>query len=177
MESADIIALPQLASRRSKHGGWMAICPEHDDRARSLSLRLGDDGRLLVNCFAGCRTRTVIAALDLEFRDLFPPPTSDRSTIRTRRRPRGSALDQARAAIFREALRQQGRLARYGVLWQEADSVRLGFRVVADARRVATRLREGDRAWELLGAAAVVEAEAWNVEAALNQLLAEKRLP
>ncbi|MGH6690150.1 MAG: hypothetical protein ACREF4_05655 [Gammaproteobacteria bacterium] len=63
------------------------------------------------------------------------------------------------------------------MLWQEADSVRLGFRVVADARRVATRLREGDRAWELLGAAAVVEAEAWNVEAALNQLLAEKRLP
>ncbi len=52
-------------------GGVLVFCPSHDDRAnRSLSLSTGEDGRLLVNCFAGCPSENVLAAVGMSFKDL-----------------------------------------------------------------------------------------------------------
>ncbi len=48
---------------RKAGGGWMARCPAHDDREPSLSIRDGDDGKVLVRCHAGCDQERVIAAL------------------------------------------------------------------------------------------------------------------
>lgn len=46
------------------HGAYgTARCPAHDDRSPSLSLRDGEDGRLLVHCFAGCSYEAVHEAL------------------------------------------------------------------------------------------------------------------
>jgi GTP cyclohydrolase II len=42
---------------------WMARCPVHDDRAPSLSISSGKDGKVLVRCHAGCEQRDVITAL------------------------------------------------------------------------------------------------------------------
>ena len=42
-----------LGGHRSGRG-WSCRCPAHEDRAPSLSLADGADGRLLVRCFAGC---------------------------------------------------------------------------------------------------------------------------
>lgn len=47
-----------------------AQCPGHADRQASLSLRAVGD-RVLVHCFAGCRTAEVLAPLGLAPRDLF----------------------------------------------------------------------------------------------------------
>jgi putative DNA primase/helicase len=44
-------------------GSWMARCPAHDDRKPSLSIRDGDDGKVLLRCHAGCEQHQVIAAL------------------------------------------------------------------------------------------------------------------
>lgn len=52
--------------------GWQARCPAHDDDRPSLSVHAGDDGRVLLKCHAGCGFADVLAALDLETRDLFP---------------------------------------------------------------------------------------------------------
>lgn len=52
--------------------GWMACCPAHKDRNPSLSVSEGNDGRVLLNCFAGCSTESVLAALGLTASDLFP---------------------------------------------------------------------------------------------------------
>ncbi len=52
--------------------GWKALCPAHDDREPSLSIKEGDDGRVLLYCHAGCPTEGVLRALDMTFRDLFP---------------------------------------------------------------------------------------------------------
>jgi 5S rRNA maturation endonuclease (ribonuclease M5) len=41
---------------------WMAICPGHDDRSPSLSIR-EVDGKVLLHCHAGCNQADVIAAL------------------------------------------------------------------------------------------------------------------
>ncbi len=43
--------------------GGMAKCPAHDDHDPSLSIRDGDDGRLLTHCFSGCSAEAVWAAL------------------------------------------------------------------------------------------------------------------
>ena len=53
-------------------GGWKALCPAHDDREPSLSIKEGDDGRVLLYCHAGCPTESVLRTLDMTFRDLFP---------------------------------------------------------------------------------------------------------
>jgi hypothetical protein len=52
--------------------GWKARCPAHDDRKPSLSVSEGDDGRILLKCFAGCETDAVVSALGLSLADLFP---------------------------------------------------------------------------------------------------------
>lgn len=51
--------------------GYMANCPAHNDRTPSLSIRMGRDGRVLIKCWAGCSTESVIDALGLSWRDLF----------------------------------------------------------------------------------------------------------
>ena len=47
------------------HGGYgLAFCPVHANRRTpALSLKDGDDGKLLVHCFAGCTGVDVLAAL------------------------------------------------------------------------------------------------------------------
>lgn len=51
---------------------WMACCPAHDDRTASLSIRERPDGKVLVNCFAGCCIDEILAAAELEMTDLMP---------------------------------------------------------------------------------------------------------
>lgn len=69
--------LDALAARTgrkpSKNGtGWRSRCPAHDDKVPSLSIGVGDDGRALLKCFAGCATADILAALGLTMRDLMP---------------------------------------------------------------------------------------------------------
>ncbi len=52
----------QLGGRWHGSSG-VAQCPAHDDREPSLSVRDGDDGRLLTHCFSGCSPEAVWAAL------------------------------------------------------------------------------------------------------------------
>ena len=58
----------------------MARCPAHDDGNPSLSVDRGEDGRTLLNCFAGCATVDVLAAVDLTLNDLFEQPRDERSS-------------------------------------------------------------------------------------------------
>jgi putative DNA primase/helicase len=42
--------------------GWTALCPAHQDRAPSLSIAIGDNGKLLLHCHAGCTFREILEA-------------------------------------------------------------------------------------------------------------------
>lgn len=53
---------------------YAARCPCHDDKNASLSIRGGEDGRILVKCFAGCAVEDIVRAKGLTMRDLFPAP-------------------------------------------------------------------------------------------------------
>jgi len=98
---ADLVQAQRIGS-----GRWKARCPAHNDRSPSLSIRRGDDGRVLVLCRAGCALETILAALKLVKRDLFagPPPS-----------PAQTAAIQAAREAHRQAARAE-RKARLAAL-------------------------------------------------------------
>lgn len=79
-------------------GRWSASCPgplhQHGDRSPSLSISLGDDGRVLLKCFTGCEVLEIVAAVGLTLSDLFPPrPAPHAGPIPSHQRPRISDRD------------------------------------------------------------------------------------
>lgn len=70
--------LSRLDGVRRSGKGFIARCPAHQDRNASLAVSEGDNGRVLVHCFAGCNIRDVMAAVGLAVADLFPPALSER---------------------------------------------------------------------------------------------------
>lgn len=61
---------------RSSGVGYVAVCPGHEDQEASLGITEGDDGRVLLNCYAGCETTAIVDAMGLKLRDLFPNSNS-----------------------------------------------------------------------------------------------------
>jgi putative DNA primase/helicase len=74
--------LPRLKDVRPEGGpgSFVALCPAHEDRKPSLSVRIGGDGRVLCHCFAGCTFDAVVAATGLEKKDFFPGGKEPRHT-------------------------------------------------------------------------------------------------
>lgn len=62
--------LPRLSGVRKGGQGYAAKCPAHDDKKQSLGLAEAN-GRVLVKCYAGCDTTSVINALNIRWKDLF----------------------------------------------------------------------------------------------------------
>ena len=65
--------LDKVGYQGSRNGGnHKCTCPAHDDDRESLSVKEGDDGKVLVKCFAECRTEDVVARVGLKMSDLMP---------------------------------------------------------------------------------------------------------
>ncbi len=97
--------LAKLDEVRRSGRGWMARCPAHDDREPSLSVREGDDGRILVHCFAGCSVGDICAALGLAMRNLFPDSEPlPRSQREVHHKPRRFAWRRTAALLEDHAL-------------------------------------------------------------------------
>jgi hypothetical protein len=52
--------------------GYKALCPSHADFAPSLLITPGDNGGVVMQCKAGCKTEDVLDKLGLTFADLAP---------------------------------------------------------------------------------------------------------
>ncbi len=63
--------LSLLPDAKETGDGWKTCCPAHEDTNPSLSIREGDDGRVLLYCFAGCSLDAVCEAVGLKPADLF----------------------------------------------------------------------------------------------------------
>ncbi|MFA5877543.1 MAG: hypothetical protein WC880_04245 [Candidatus Paceibacterota bacterium] len=63
--------LPKLEGVKGGGGQWTARCPSHEDKRSSLSVSENPNGKVLLHCHAGCDTETIVAAIDLEVKDLF----------------------------------------------------------------------------------------------------------
>ena len=63
---------------RKEGNRWMAFCPSHPDGQkrgrRSLSIGVGQNGQVILNCFAGCKFEDILRDLGIS-----APPSSSRS--------------------------------------------------------------------------------------------------
>ena len=116
-----------------------------------------------MHCYAGCRTKDVLAAAGLTWNDLF-------ATSRELHRPMPfrSPLAEARADVLREARRQRDRLVLLRDDFTIADEIRRRLHRVDDARRLATASGDMPAAWDALVAAAALERSAYELELVLN---------
>ena len=142
-----------VEARRAGAGRWHAKCPAHDDRSPSLSIRDGQDGRVLVHCFAGCSVDAILSALQLSRRDLYsgpmPSPAEQEALrlvrewrehrVRERRKAHGPACDRVRRwEAIRDALGAKLMLA------PENDALAVAF------DRALVKLREAEAEEEKL---------------------------
>lgn len=124
--------LSLLEETRQNGEGWTAKCPAHDGiHKNSLSLHRGEDGRVLLKCFAGCTVQEIVAALGLKMRDLFPQS-----------RLHLTVADLARDKVLPEAF-----LRELGVV-EEGSALRLTYRLAdgspAPRQRIRTALAAKD---------------------------------
>src|SRR5436309_2777278 len=83
--------LSKLEGVRRSGVGYVAYCPAHHDRHRSLSVGEGKEDRVLLKCFAGCTVEQIVRALSMQLRDLFPEGTRRFCHVRNGRRSTGSS--------------------------------------------------------------------------------------
>lgn len=81
MKTEDLLS--RLHGVKSTASGWAARCPAHEDCNASLSVAEGRDGRILLNCFAGCSFDAICTALGVHKRELFQDdhPQPDRPRL------------------------------------------------------------------------------------------------
>jgi len=65
--------LQKLEGVKPTATGWVAKCPSHSDQHQSLQISERSDLSCGLWCHAGCATNDVVAALDLNFSDLYAP--------------------------------------------------------------------------------------------------------
>jgi len=58
--------------KRTAPDKWVALCPAHDDKRPSLSVKEAEDSRVLLKCWSGCGAAEIVNALGLSLADLFP---------------------------------------------------------------------------------------------------------
>lgn len=82
---------------------WKACCPAHSDKNPSLAISETSDGIILLKCWAGCTLRSIVSAIGLELRDLFP------SVKQPRRGPSRAAIEHERMIVrIGQSLQRQG---------------------------------------------------------------------
>lgn len=95
MTAAELISCLESVRARGPNK-WSAKCPSHADRSPSLSVKEGDDGRVLLHCFAGCTVDEITGALGLRVSALF---TDAPATGEGRRAPKAARVDRAALAF------------------------------------------------------------------------------
>lgn len=130
--------LEQLQGVRRRGVGWTSRCPAHPDRVPSLSISVGDDGRVLLYCHGGCSLKAICSGLGILERDLFAVP---RRCVVSRKRRNGERGDQAFARGLGAAFSELQRAARERSLHDPAFTAAQAQRVWQLAR---SRARDDD---------------------------------
>jgi DNA primase (bacterial type) len=119
--SPSALLLPRLEGVITTGKGWRARCPAHGGKSASLSIAEGDNGTLLLHCFAGCSAHDVLAAIGLQVGDLYM-----RKDLRS--------MTPAERSQFRQAALLPRWRAALGVLTMEAAVLLLAGNQLADNR-------------------------------------------
>lgn len=118
------ILLPRLGGVRQFGKGWRADCPCGHKSRGTLSLTQGEDGRLLLHCFAGCAAGDILSAVGSCLADLYAD------------RLRPQTPEQQRE--LRQSARQAGWAAALGVLSREATIVAIAAETMQQGQSLAS---------------------------------------
>ncbi|OIO04653.1 MAG: hypothetical protein AUJ52_14815 [Elusimicrobia bacterium CG1_02_63_36] len=134
--------LPRLKEVKENKKGWIARCPAHEDKKRSLSVSQATDGKLLIKCFAGCETKTVVAEMGLAMRDLFP----QKKRAPRKKEPQTLTLVELAAdkKLPEEFLKEQGVYDLIDIY--ENNVVKITYRLIGGALAPRQRLRRALKA-------------------------------
>lgn len=72
-------------TRQRSADQWSAICPSHNDKTPSLSIRALPDGRILIHCFGACTIENILDAVGMRFQDLYPKSRIE-NAVKTKRK-------------------------------------------------------------------------------------------
>jgi len=64
-------------SYRSGKDEYQCLCPAHNDKTASLSIKNLPDERILIHCFAGCAANDILGAVGLSFDDIVTKRLGD----------------------------------------------------------------------------------------------------
>lgn len=84
--------LAALEDVEKSGNGWKARCSAHDDGKPSLSINVGENGKVLLHCHAECALPDILSAAGLTMADLFP---SEDHAPRKRAAPAGKRKEVA----------------------------------------------------------------------------------
>ena len=56
--------IAQALGAKETNGSYICKCPAHEDKKESLSITVGDNGKTLLKCFAGCDFNQITASLE-----------------------------------------------------------------------------------------------------------------
>ena len=63
--------LSKLEGVKKSGDGYLSRCPAHKDGTASLSIKSGDEGRLLLHCHAGCDLNAIVGSMGMKVAELF----------------------------------------------------------------------------------------------------------
>ena len=72
MRKMELLSLFENVKKTGKDDQYQVICPAHNDKTASLSIKINPDGRLLMHCFAGCSIEGICGSLGISIDDLLP---------------------------------------------------------------------------------------------------------
>ena len=131
---------------------WRARCPSHGgNSSTSLSIALGDEDRVLLKCWAGCPTESILQAVGLSWGALFSdsdiPMTATEATARRFLHSVSASIRDTRALIVEQLPRVE-------------DSIRMTARMISciesangDAAALHARIGDFIHVREFLGRA------------------------
>lgn len=141
MKLTDILS--RLSNVKGSGKQRTARCPAHSDSTNSLSLTSGDDGRVLLQCHAGCSVDAICGALGLDVKDLFPEREAKPKPVKPAKPLTLAELADAKRLPI-EWLREQGVDD-----WPDGSGVAIGYfdesavQVSRVRKRTALRAKDG----------------------------------
>ena len=124
----------RLEGVKPNGSGYKARCPAHEDAHASLSVGRGNNGAIVLKCFAGCESADVCAALGIKLSELFPEK-EQRGSLTVAEM---AAHKKLPPAFLREIGLHDLRDGGIGIPYRDAEG-----EIVATKRRTALRAKDG----------------------------------
>jgi len=91
--------LATLDNVRPYGKGYRATCPNGHKSKGNLIINRGNEGCVLLRCYAGCSALEIVHGLGLELKDLFERPPANMTDEEKRQRRRQAKQSQWKAAL------------------------------------------------------------------------------